>query len=474
METDDIDSRTMPGGADTICAVATPTGVGGIAVVRVSGADAVGVVARLWHGAPLATMASHTVHLGTVADSDGTPVDQVVLTLYRAPHSYTGEDVVELSCHGSAYIQRRLVEALTGAGARMATRGEFTRRAFLNGRLDLSQAEAVADVIAAESAAAHRVALNQLRGAMSTRLRELHDRLVHFTALLELELDFAEEDVEFADRHELLSLATTMEAELAALAATFSDGNAIRHGVPLAIVGATNAGKSTLLNALLGDQRAIVSDVHGTTRDTIEETLTVGGTLLRLVDTAGLRDTGDSVEAMGIRRSLDAMERARVVLWVVDATMPPAAVDALAGDVLPRSHDKTLIVVINKTDAASAAPLEARLAALPLPEGAVTLAMSAHDDGDIERLRQTIGSAAVPRVALDADALVVTNARHHEALTHALTALRRAIAALRDGVSGEFVAQDLQEVRLHLGSITGAITTDAVLHDIFDHFCIGK
>ena len=468
----DNENRTRPAEA-TIAAVATPAGTGGIAVVRVSGADALDVVARCWRGLPPASMASHTAHLGEVVDGDGNAVDQVVLTVFRAPRSYTGEDTVELSCHGSPWVQRRVLEVLTAAGARQATRGEFTRRAFLNGRMDLSQAEAVADLTAAESAAAARVALNQLRGAFAGRLRDLHDRLVHFVALLELELDFSEEDVTFADRAQLLQLADEMDGEIAALAATFADGNAIRRGVPLAIAGATNAGKSTLLNALTGDDRAIVSDVHGTTRDTIEETLTVGGTLLRLTDTAGLRDTADAVEALGIERSLRAVDRARVVLWVIDATAPATVAD-LATVLLPRCAGKTLLVVINKTDLAAADAVRERLATLTLPEGSLVVEMSARREADVERLRREVERVAVPRVALDADTVVVTNARHHEALTRALEALRRGRKALRDGVSAEFVAQDLREVMAHIGSITGTITTDAVLHDIFDNFCIGK
>lgn len=457
---------------DTICAVSTPAGSGGIAVVRVSGPQAVAIVGSLWRGADLSTAASHTAHLGYVLDNGGNAIDQVVATIFRAPHSYTGDDVVELSCHGSTWIQRQLLTTLTDAGCRLATAGEFTKRAFLNRRLDLSQAEAVADLIAAESAAAARVALSQLKGNFAKRLGELHDRLVHLVALLELELDFSEEDVEFADRTELLALADELQQEIDTLTASFSAGNAIKNGMPVAIVGQTNAGKSTILNALTGDDRAIVSEVHGTTRDTIEDVITLGDTLIRLIDTAGLRHTGDTVEAIGIKRAVARMEQARIVIWVIDATTDSATLTEVASMVVPRCADKQLLIVINKTDLATADNVLGAVRTLAPDADVIT--MSAHCSGDVTRLREHIARMATPAAALDGNAVVVTNARHHAELTLAGEALRRATAAIRNGISGELVAQDLREVMDHIGAITGTITTTAVLTDLFANFCIGK
>lgn len=457
---------------DTICAVSTPAGSGGIAVVRVSGPRAIAIVGSRWRGADLSTAASHTAHLGYVLGNDGNAIDQVVATIFRAPHSYTGDDVVELSCHGSTWIQRQLLTTLTDAGCRLATAGEFTKRAFLNRRLDLSQAEAVADLIAAESAAAARVALSQLKGNFAKRLGELHDRLVHLVALLELELDFSEEDVEFADRTELLALAAELQQEIDTLTASFSAGNAIKNGMPVAIVGQTNAGKSTILNALTGDDRAIVSEVHGTTRDTIEDVITLGDTLIRLIDTAGLRHTGDTVEAIGIKRAVARMEQARIVIWVIDATTDSATLTEVASMVVPRCADKQLLIVINKTDLATADNVLGAVRTLALDADVIT--MSAHCSDDINRLRESIARMATPAAALDGNAVVVTNARHHAELTLAGEALRRATAAIRDGISGELVAQDLREVMDHIGAITGTITTTAVLTDLFANFCIGK
>ena len=457
---------------DTICAIATPAGMGGIAVARVSGPQAIDVVARRWQGRRLDTMPSHTAHLGRITDSEGHLLDQVVLTLYRGPHSFTGEDVIEIACHGSTWIQQQLLTTLIDAGCRMATGGEFTRRAVTTGRMDLSQAEAVADVIAAQSQASARLALNQMRGGLSSELATLRERLLHFVALMELELDFSEEDVEFADRTQVTDLASELQQKIGRLAQSFHAGNAIKDGVPVAIVGQTNAGKSTLLNALLHDDRALVSDIHGTTRDVIEDTITMGGTLFRLIDTAGIRHSDDTIEAMGIERSFRMLDAAQLVLWVIDGTTSIDQVQAFSRQILPHCHGKHLIAVVNKTDLADVQPM---VEALPqmLPQASQVVAISAHSATHVQQLQQVIvEAAALPQV--DDDTVIVTNARHYQALTRAHDAIGRALVGLRDGLPGDLVSQDIRECLYHLGTITGQITTDEVLGEIFAHFCIGK
>ncbi len=462
--------------------------MGGIAVVRVSGDRAIDIVSTRWQGKPLDQCDSHTVHLGHIIDSQGNLLDEVVLTLYRNPRSFTGEDVIEIACHGSTWIQQQLVSTLIDAGCRAAAGGEFTRRAFANGRLDLSQAEAVADVIASQSQAAHRVAMNQMRGKFSRELSDLRDRLIHFVSLMELELDFSEEDVTFADRSCVIALAGEIHAVISRLADSYQAGNVIKNGLPVAIVGQTNAGKSTLLNALLHDDRALVSDIQGTTRDVIEDTITVGGTMFRFIDTAGLRDTDDTVESMGIERSWTSLERARIVLWVIDATAGESEIADLASKILPRCEGKQLIAVINKADllptaqslpssqdsgqCAAQLGCAVKLQHL-LPQGTRVIAISALQEGDVERLQQLIlDAAALP--AVGEDAVIVTNARHYEALVRAKEALARAIDALHMGISGDLVSQDIRETLHYLGEITGEITTQDVLGEIFSHFCIGK
>ena len=456
-------------GNDTICAVSTPPGRGGIAVIRVSGPQALNIVQRCWQGKPLSDIDSHTVHLGHLTNASGDVLDQAVLTVFKAPNSFTGEDVVELACHGSTWIQQQVIQALIDAGCRHASAGEFTRRAFANGRMDLSQAEAVADVIEAQSRAAHHVAMSQMRGRYSDELKGLRDKLLHFVALIELELDFSEEDVTFADRGEVTALAQEIHTLISRLADSYRDGNAIRNGMPVAIVGQTNAGKSTLLNALLRDDRALVSDIHGTTRDTIEDTIVMGGTLFRFIDTAGIRQSSDTVEQMGIERSWQAIDKANIVLWVVDVT---SADTSMAHDILARCDGKRLIAVLNKTDLDDDVAARSELSEL-LPDDIPVVAISAKCDADIESLRNLIvENATLPDV--ESDAVIVTNARHYQALTRARDAIARAIDGLNNGLSGDLLGQDIRECLHWLGEITGEITTDNILGEIFAHFCIGK
>lgn len=455
---------------DTICAVSTPHGMGGIAVIRVSGDDALDIVQRRWQGKPLGDMASHTAHLGHIVDSQEELLDEAVLTLFRAPNSFTGEDVVEISCHGSMWIQQQIVATLIDAGCRAATGGEFTQRAFANGKLDLSQAEAIADVIASQSRASHHVAMNQMRGAFSRQLSALRSQLLQFVSLIELELDFSEEDVTFADRSRLTTLATEIKKVIDSLAGSYQAGNAIKNGLPVAIVGPTNAGKSTLLNTLLGDDRALVSDIKGTTRDVIEDTIVMGGTLLRFIDTAGIRESSDIIESMGIERSFKKMDEARIVLWVVDATAPLAELEDFHKQIAEHCQDKAVIAVVNKIDASDTQVIVKKLKELDIEIAEI----SAREGTGVEQLKQDIiEAAALPQVN-DENAVIVTNARHYHALVRASEAIDRTLQGLATGLSGDLVSQDIRECMHYLGEITGEISTDDILGEIFAHFCIGK
>lgn len=431
----------------TICAISTPYGAGGIAVIRVSGEQAIEIVDRIFSGRKqLAEAAPNTVHFGRIQRADEV-LDEVLCSVFKAPHSFTGEDTVEIACHGSLFIQQELLRWLIDAGCKAAEPGEFTRRAFLNGKMDLTQAEAVADLIAAQSKAEKDLALSQLRGAVSNELGVLRDRLLHFTSLIELELDFADhEELEFADRSELNALANEIENKLAALLASFRTGNAIRHGIPVAIIGAPNVGKSTLLNALLGEQRAIVSDIQGTTRDTIEDTLILDGILFRLIDTAGLRETNDTIENMGIERSRQAAEKAQIIIYMSDNGQWT----------LDIGHSGTIINVLNKADLGVTG------------EG---LRISAKNN-DIEPLKQELVRVAMQ--SMQTSAVMLSNARHYEAISRAHEAIERVQQGLKDGLSGELLSLDLQDCLNALGEVTGQITNQEVLANIFSKFCIGK
>lgn len=463
---------------DTICALATASGQGAIAIIRISGQHAFSIAESIFiprnKTHQVLTQATHTVQLGDVYNEEsGTLIDEVLLTVFRSPHSYTGEDSVEISCHGSSYIIQELLGILIRKGCRMAAPGEFTQRAFLNGKMDLSQAEAVADLIASESAASHRLAMQQLKGDFSKAFNELRDQLLQFTSLIELELDFSEEDVEFANRAQLITLIQQMDAMLTKLIDSFRLGNAIKKGIPVAIIGETNVGKSTLLNRLLHEERALVSDIHGTTRDSIEETMILEGVQFRFIDTAGIRDTNDQIEHMGIERTFHKIKLANVLLIVLDATQDLPTLNTFIGKITEKATNKKSIFILNKADKIDAQKKE-QLDQLSFPQDAWHLFMSAKNGEGIETLEKLIIEASqIPH--LGSNEIILSNARHQEALQQTQMALRRALNGLNQNQSGEFISQDIREAIFYLGTITGgAITPDEVLGAIFSKFCIGK
>ena len=459
---------------DTICALATAPG-GAIGIIRISGAQSLEILSHIFTK-NLSDAKANTIHYGyiierknhsgnveRVAIPSPQTIDEVLVSVFRAPRSYTGEDSVEISCHGSRYILNKILELLVHNGCRMAQPGEFTKRSFLNGKLDLSQAEAVADLIASSNKATHQLAMSQLRGSVSSELAQLRDQLLHLTSLLELELDFSDhEDLEFADRTELNTIAKSIDKQVTRLAQSFETGQAIKQGIPVAIVGKTNVGKSTLLNRLLKDDRAIVSDVHGTTRDTIEDTIDINGVTFRFIDTAGIRQTTDQVEKIGIERTYSAIDKARIVLWVIDQKPSTKEFD----DILERTENKKLIVVRNKIDTAENSHFT--LVKFPLIE------ISAKQGTNLAQLEQTIYEAAGIPTLSDTD-VIITNARHYDALVRARQSLSRVLDGLRLGLSGDLLSEDLREVLNILSEITGGqITTHEVLGNIFKNFCVGK
>ena len=450
---------------DTICAIATAAG-GAIGMIRVSGPDAITITDSIFSRS-LSDASANTIHYGNVIDADGREVDEVLVSVFRNPHSYTGEDSTEISCHGSRYILGSVVRLLINAGCRQAIPGEFTRRAFANGKLDLSQAEAVADLIASTNRATHRMAMGQLRGNMSNSLSLLRDQLLRMTSLLELELDFSDhEELEFADRSELRSLASDIDRHIVKMMNSFASGQAVKNGIPVAIVGKTNVGKSTLLNALLGEQRAIVSDVHGTTRDVIEDAMDINGVTFRFIDTAGLRETTDEIEQIGIGMTYRKLEEATIVLWVVDG-LPS---DIEVSDMLSRCVGRRLVLVNNKIDLA-----DMTLQLSSLVNSAKVVGISARSGLNIDTLRTIIYDAANLSSIIDND-VVVTSSRHYEALLRAHESMVRTLDGIDLGLSGDLLSEDLRLCLDAIAEITGRgiITSNEVLSNIFSHFCIGK
>ena len=461
----------------TIVAPSTAQG-GAIAVIRVSGSDALLCVDRIFRGkTPLAQSRGYSLHFGTLHEADGTLLDEVLVSVFRAPHSYTGENAVEIACHGSDYIVSRIMDLLLQNGAKMAAPGEFTQRAFLHGKMDLSQAEAVADLIAAQTAAAHRIALKQLKGGFSEELAGMRAELLHLASLMELELDFSEEEVEFADRTQLLELVEKVLAHCQKLIESFRLGNAIKNGVPVVIVGNTNSGKSTLLNALLGENRAIVSDIAGTTRDTIEETCNLDGVLFRFIDTAGLRESEDTIERIGIERAYEKLAAAQLVLVMLDLCAPLPDLLASARDIAGRITDEQqLVFLLNKADAVPGSSADAAreaLAPLLSLSGRQVFVISAKSGAGLDSLRHAL-AAIWCDLDTSAETTLVTNTRHLEALRNAATALDRVRDGLRTSLPTDLIAQDLRESLYHLGTIVGEVTTNEILGNIFKNFCIGK
>lgn len=457
-----------------IAAISTPAGIGGIAIIRLSGSgciELVDAVFRSFKGKKLAEAKAYTVHFGSII-KENVVLDDVLVSVFRNPHSFTGEDIIEISCHGSIYIQQNILQLLISKGASLAQPGEFTQRAFLNGKMDLSQAESVADLIASSSAATHRLAMNQMRGGFSNKLIELRTELLNFTSLIELELDFSEEDVEFANRDHLKEAAHQIESHIKKLADSFSIGNAVKSGIPVAIIGETNAGKSTLLNLLLHEEKAIVSDIHGTTRDVIEDTINIQGLTFRLIDTAGIRDTHDEIESLGIERTFKKIEQANIVLWVADCETINEHIEELSQKILPVVGDRKLILVFNKVDIISAERKaeKEKLLLDKIPERVFISAKYEQGTNQLEDL--LVKTANIPEIS-EQD-IIVTNVRHYEALQNALTAIKRVSEGLELKISGDFLSQDIRECLYYLGEITGQISTDEILGNIFSKFCIGK
>ena len=462
---------------ECICALATPAG-GAIGIIRLSGNNAITITDQVFtsaSGKPLTGAKANTLHYGEIKDKDGKTIDDVLVSVFRAPHSYTGEDSTEIYCHGSRYILQQVLLRLTEVGCRQAEPGEYTRRAYMNGKMDLSQAEAVADLIASTNKATHQMAMSQLKGHFSNELTRLREKLLKMTSLLELELDFSDhEELEFADRDELRQLAETIEHTIAKLANSFGTGNTLKNGIPVAIIGETNAGKSTLLNALLNDDKAIVSDVHGTTRDVIEDTVCIEGLTFRFIDTAGIRDTNDKIEAMGIERSFMAMDKALIVILMYDQQRPAGDFSQFYSQVAGRLSGKQVILAVNKCDiTADIPPLLNEIVHDQDSAQFHTVTISAKHNTNIDTLKSILVKLAdVPDMS--ANDTIVTNLRHYEALTKSLEAITRVIEGLNTNLPADLLSQDLRECIYHLNEILGEFSSDEVLKNIFSHFCIGK
>lgn len=451
---------------ETICALATATG-GAIGIIRISGPKTLEILSDIFTKS-LTKALPNTIHYGHIKDNEDI-IDEVLVSVFRAPHSYTGEESAEISCHGSQYILNKVLELLVKNGCRMANPGEFTMRAYLNGKMDLSQAEAVADIIASTNKATHQLAMSQLRGSVSNELSLLREQLLHLTSLMELELDFSDhEDLEFADRTELLQLTNKIESHITRLAHSFETGQAIKQGIPVAIVGKTNVGKSTLLNRLLKDDRAIVSNVHGTTRDTIEDTIDIQGVTFRFIDTAGIRKTTDEVECIGIQRTYEAIKKARIVLWVIDDIPSPKDIQ----EMVEETNDKHLVIIQNKEDKENSVKIP--LYTFHSLHNYTILRVSAKYNQHIDELEKTIYEAADIPTLTETD-VIITNARHYDALVRARQSLSHVLDGMRSGLSGDLLSEDLRDVLSTLAEITGGqITPNEVLGNIFKHFCVGK
>ena len=445
---------------DTICALATGSGLGAITIIRVSGSETINICKKVF-SKNIADVKSHTIHFGTINNKVGV-IDEVLLSIFRNPHSFTGEDVIEISCHGSVFIQQQILQLLTENGARMANPGEFTLRAFINGKMDLSQAEAVADLIASENKKAHQIAINQMRGGFSDDLKKLREQLINFASLIELELDFSEEDVEFANREQFNELLLLIKEKLTKLIDSFQLGNVIKNGVPVAILGAPNVGKSTLLNALVNEDRAIVSEIAGTTRDTIEDVINIEGMQFRFIDTAGLRDTKDSIEKMGIQKALEKAKKAKVIIFLLDAT---ADFKAQEKEIIKiKKLQNKMIIVVNKTD------LNPNICETLKKKN--YLFISAKNKDGIQDLTNTLISIIDPN--LSSDETIISNSRHQEELSKTLVEIIAVIQGLNNDISGDLLAINIRQALYHLGLITGEVTTDDLLGNIFSKFCIGK
>lgn len=461
---------------DTIIALASPSGVGAIAVIRLSGRDAINIADAQFKsvsGKKLIDQKTHTIHLGHIVDGLRV-LDEVLVSVFKNPHSYTGENVVEISCHGSPYIQQEIIQLFLRKGCRMANPGEFTLRAFLNGKLDLSQAEAVADLISSDSEASHQIAMQQMRGGFSSEIKQLREQLLNFASLIELELDFAEEDVEFADRTEFMNLIDRIILVLKRLVDSFAVGNVIKNGIPIAIVGEPNVGKSTLLNALLNEERAIVSDIAGTTRDTIEDEIIIGGLNFRFIDTAGIRETKDVVESIGIKKTFEKIDQAQVVIYLFDAVnadLNDATIKKIKTElekIKNKFPQKPLIIIANKIDKLNA---EHRAILQKNIEG--VLMLSAKEGEGLEDLQSRL-LEFVNTGQLKNNDTIVTNSRHYDALLKALEEVQKVKNGLETGLSGDLLAIDIRQALYHFGEITGEITSDDLLSNIFANFCIGK